>query len=59
MTTQLPKDGSIWTAGDRKVFTVINTIKIDEHTWVYYRDDKREYSCYVESFLQRFSPLPE
>lgn len=59
MTTQLPKDGSRWTGGDRKVFIVINTVVIDDNTWIHYRDDQREYSCFVESFLQRFNPLPE
>lgn len=59
MTTQLPKDGSKWTGGDRKVFTVINTVVIEDNTWIHYRDDRREYSCFVESFLQRFIALPE
>jgi len=57
------KEGSRWGAYDRKVFVVLHTIEQDGHTWVHYRDEvgspPREYSCYEESFLQRFSPLPE
>jgi hypothetical protein len=58
------KEGSKWWAGD-KVFQVINVLEIDNHTWVYYRtvkpvdEEPREYSCYIESFLQRFTALPE
>jgi hypothetical protein len=59
------KQGSKWGTGNGKIFQVINVIEVDEHTWVYYRDIKvineeiKEYSCYIESFLQRFTPLPE
>lgn len=67
MKTLLPKEGSKWSGTDcRDVFHVINTVEIDGHTWVYYIKDInketneiREYSCYVESFLQRFRPLPD
>jgi hypothetical protein len=59
------KQGSKWWAENGKTFQVINVIEVDNHTWVYYRDLKKvneeykEYSCYIESFLQRFTPLPE
>lgn len=59
------KHGSKWSAGNGKTFQVINVIEVDGHTWVYYRDLKvfneeiKEYSCYIESFLQRFTQLPE
>ncbi len=59
------KSGTRWWAGDRKIFQVINVVEIDGHTWVHYRDEKnineecKEYSCYIESFLQRFTQLPE
>jgi hypothetical protein len=57
------KEGSLWSGGDLRVeFTVLHTIDDEEgHTWVHYRDNRanpKEYSCYKESFLARFSPLP-
>jgi hypothetical protein len=61
----IPKDGSRWTGGNRDTFRILNTVKeLEGHTWVHYikenaEGDPREYSCYLESFLQRFSPLPE
>ena len=59
------KTGSKWWAGEGNVFQVIDVVEIDDHTWVYYRntkpfnDEYKEYSCYIESFLQRFRQLPE
>jgi hypothetical protein len=62
------KAGTLWgTYNDRKKFRVISVTEIDDHTWVYYRLDNcnpniaecQEWSCYIESFLQRFNPLPE
>jgi hypothetical protein len=60
------KEGSKWSGtGDNNKFHVIHVIEIDGHTWVHYikenapEDSNREYSCYLESFLQRFRPLPE
>jgi len=61
----LPKCGSRWSGNDSKVFRVLTTIEIDGHIWVHYikdnapEDEIREYSCYQESFLQRFRELPE
>jgi hypothetical protein len=59
----MSKDGSRWWASDGKKFVVLHTLDQDGHTWVHYRDEignpPREYSCYQESFLQRFNPLPE
>ena len=56
------KQGSRW-GGTDKVFVVLHEIETDGHDWIHYRDDKgdppREYSCYKESFLLRFRPLPE
>lgn len=59
---KLPKDGSKWAGADsREVFVVLHTIELDGQTWVHYRKQKdgSEYSCYLESFLQRFGALPE
>lgn len=57
------KVGTRWWGQDGKKFVVIHVIEQEGHTWVHYRDDRRdeprEYSCYLESFLSRFSPLPE
>lgn len=57
--------GSRWWSGTSAKFIVIDVITIEGYTWVHYRDDTdkaeqpREYSCYLESFLQRFTGLPE
>lgn len=59
------KQGTRWWSGQGKVFVVINTANIEGHDWVYYRmeqpvnDQPKEFSCYQESFLSRFTPLPE
>lgn len=57
------KDGSRWNGGEGRVFVVLHTIEQDGNTWVHYRDLKgdppREYSCYQESFLQRFRTILE
>ena len=60
------KDGTIWQSSDKK-FVVLHTIDLEGHTWVHYREhdpkkatlECKEYSCYLESFLVRFNPLPE
>ena len=56
--------GTLWAGNDRKKFIVISTVVIDERKWIYYRDEEtlypnepREYSCYEESFLDRFVPI--
>ena len=60
----LPKKGSKWSGqSGHLVFRVLETIEMEDgHTWVHYREEDRgdkQYSCYVESFLQRFRELPE
>ena len=57
----LPKEGSKWGGNDRDIFYVMHTIELEGHTWIHYKklDTEQEYSCYVESFLQRFQELPE
>ena len=55
--------GSKWFANNFEKFQVINVTEIEGHTWVYYRkfnsdpEEIREYSCYIESFLSRFSKI--
>ncbi len=56
--------GSRWWAGQGEKFFVLDIVTIEGYTWVHYRDDNnkenpKEYSCYLESFLTRFSELPE
>jgi len=57
------KKGSHWWANGDKKFVVIDEIVIEGVVWVHYRDalgnPPKEYSCYRESFLQRFSALPD
>jgi hypothetical protein len=61
------KVGSRWSGTDKE-FIVLAVVKQEGHSWVHYREDLgikvpvlqcREYSCYEESFLLRFRPLPE
>lgn len=56
------KEGTRWTGGD-KVFHVVHKVEIDGHVWIHYEQDNcnecREFSCYEQSFLERFRPLPE
>jgi hypothetical protein len=56
------KEGSKWSgSGSSDVFIVLHTVELDGHTWVHYRkiDNDKEYSCYLESFIERFRALPE
>ena len=61
------KVGSVWWAGDRKRFRVLSVEDMQGHTWVHYRNEPesfsdknlKEYSCYAESFVNRFRQLPE
>ncbi len=55
--------GSLWWGADGKKFMVLHVIEQEGHTWVHYRKDQKEsndeYSCYIESFLARFTELPK
>lgn len=61
------KAGSVWRSTDDKRFRVISVSEIEGHTWVYYRlegcnpniNECQEWSCYIESFVQRFTPTAE
>jgi hypothetical protein len=57
------KVGSRWKDIDYNTYIVINVITIAGKDWVYYRKEKaspeqenREFSCYAESFVRRFTP---
>jgi hypothetical protein len=62
---KIVKEGSKWSGGGGMTFRVLHTVEIEGHTWVHYiknnalEDENREYSCYVESFLSRFTELSE
>lgn len=52
---------SKWIDHEEKIFCVINIMKIEGKNWVYYRlenteKEPREFSCFEESFLSRFTP---
>lgn len=59
------KQGTRWSGSDNRVFVVINSMTLEGKDWVYYRAEQpvdhlpAEFSCYEESFLSRFKPLPE
>jgi hypothetical protein len=57
----IPKTGSRWTSPDNYViFRVLHTIELDGRTWIHYcqeDDGDQSYSCYVESFLERFREI--
>jgi hypothetical protein len=59
------KEGSRWSGNNGDMFHVIHVVEIEGHTWVHYikekapEDSNREYSCYLESFLQRFRSVPD
>ena len=54
--------GDVWASVDGKEFMVINVIDLDNKTWVHYRliskEEPKEFSCYKESFVERFRPQP-
>jgi hypothetical protein len=57
--------GSIWQGSDGRRFQVISEVKVEDNMWVHYRridsehNEPKEFSCYTESFLSRFTKLPE
>ena len=62
------KEGSVWRTTDDKKFRVLSVTEVEGHTWVHYRQDLgikvpvvecKEFSCYIESFVERFSESAE
>jgi hypothetical protein len=57
--------GSVWQSTDGRRFQVITEAEVEGKMWVHYRridseyDEPKEFSCYTESFLSRFTKLPE
>lgn len=58
-----PKVGSTWWSNDGKKFHVMAVIELEGHVWVHYEQDNvkapREFSCYLESFLSRYTEIPK
>jgi hypothetical protein len=54
------KEGTRWMSADGKAFHVIHRIELDGQIWIHYieenKENCREYSCYEDSFLSRFTP---
>ena len=68
MTNKTVLPNTRWHDGKEKMFVVLDVVENDGHMWVHYREDAKhnkpvieckEYSCYLESFTLRFTPLPE
>jgi hypothetical protein len=57
----IPKNGSQWISTDGSYFHVLGTIEIEGKIWVHYQKDNQkepqEYSCYLESFLERYKEI--
>ena len=55
------KEGTRWSSSEGKVFHVMSVVEVDGHTWVHYEQDdipeSRTFSCWIESFQARFSPV--
>lgn len=54
--------GSIWSGNSGVQFQVIDQVVIEDQTWIHYRlvssDEPKEFSCFKESFLERFTQIP-
>lgn len=49
------KEGQRWVGTDMKAFTVISRTETNGEVWIHYRNDRgQEFSCWEESFVQRF-----
>lgn len=53
------KVGQVWRGNSGEIFRVLAIVEQQDNTWVHYRKESisepTEYSCYLESFLTRFS----
>jgi hypothetical protein len=56
---KIPAVGTRWTSTENKKFRVLATVEQENKIWVHYisEDTNQEYSCYLESFLDRFVEL--
>lgn len=57
------RNGSRWTGNSGDYFRVITVAEVEGKTWVHYRkeskDHSEEYSCYLGSFLHRFTEVQD
>ncbi len=60
--TEKVTQGSCWLDSQGRRYHVISVSKIQEHNWVFYKletntknNENTEFSCYEESFLERFT----
>ncbi len=57
--------GSVWGSVDGRTFQVITEAIVEGKEWIHYRridseiEEPKEFSCYKESFLSRFTKLPQ
>lgn len=57
--------GSVWSSSDGRTFQVIAEAVVEGNTWIHYRridneiEEPKEFSCYKDSFLSRFTKLPQ
>lgn len=62
-TTKLIKVDSSWSDGMGKKFHIIKVAELDGYLWIHYKQDRivehKEFSCYLESFLERFTEVSE
>lgn len=55
-----PQIGSKWKGNNAKTFTILEVRDMNKDLWVGYTDnDKRDYYCRLEAFLERFTSVPE
>lgn len=49
---------SFWKSHDGQTFVVKHVVDVNNHTWVHYGrvGTDQEYSCWIESFQERFVP---
>ena len=57
--------GSVWQSVNGRTFQVISEVTVEGNEWIYYRrldsniEEPKEFSCYKESFLERFVQIPK
>lgn len=56
------KEGTRWSSSDGNVFHVMSVVECqDGHVWVHYEQDNikesRTFSCWIDSFVGRFTPI--
>ena len=59
------KSGTKWSSANGTVFHVIDRVELEGKIWIHYLKENakdyenKEFSCYEESFFDRFKPEPE